>query len=187
MMKKNKLYVSFIPFLCLILIISVGSIKPVRQAASNAFWNWVAEELEKEEQERIEKAARGEVVRGKDTALIWCKHYDILHQSGDYHLNIFTRGLTETILEKIQKYKVIKKKLYVLSEEGYAVIDRYEICRVFITVPESEFVSGFYTDKEGNKTYISRRIEDEHIIYLSSYDDFTAEEKKAFEKLVSSK
>jgi hypothetical protein len=166
----------------LLILICVLNIKPILNKASDTFWDVISNQLEKEEKEREEMTANHEIVRGKDTVLIWNNMYEIGHFSDGNHLSIQTENISDNILEKISKYKVRKKKLYIKSEEGYAVIDENNICRVFITVPADDFVNGYSEDEYGNRTYISRFIEDEHIIYLESYDDFSEDERKIFGK-----
>ena len=78
-----------------------------------------------------------------------------------------------------------KKKgiLYILSDEGYVVIDDNNLCRMHITIPNEEFVSGYYEDESGMRTYISRFIDDANIKYLESFNDFSKDEQKIFEKM----
>ena len=56
-------------------------------------------------------------------------------------------------------------------------------CKLYITVSPDEFISGYSIDDQGVKHEKSRFVNDEHIQYLSEYDDFTDEEKEIFEKM----
>jgi len=47
----------------------------------------------------------------------------------------------------------------------------------------NDFVNGYSIDENGNKTYNTRLINDDHLIYLKSYDDFSNNEKRIFEKM----
>ena len=179
-MKKKYVIITIIS---IVIILIAVSIKPVMKLSSDAFWDWVAYELDKEEAERIRKAENGEPVRGKDTVLIWENMYDISRHMGENSLSISTKEVQGEIIDKIIKYKYADDKLFVFSEEGYAVIDKDNLCRVFITVPEDEFVNGYSEDKEGNRKYFSRKIESKHIIYLTDYNSYTEEERKVFEKI----
>lgn len=147
------------------------------------FSYFIFKQLEREDEIRRNKIENGEIVAGKDTALIWGNIYEIWNQSGDYRLSIETKNLTRNILEKIQNYKKIDNCLYIVSEEGFAVIDENNLCRAYVTVPETEFVNGYSIDSEGNKVYYSRFIEDDNIQYLDDYDDFTDDEKNVFDIL----
>lgn len=138
---------------------------------TDSFFNFVAEQLEKEEKERRQKAENGEIVRGKDTILIWGNKYVIGHYYDSNHFETEENGISDTILANVKKYKVKKKKLYILSEEGYAVTDKSNICRVFIL------------GNSGMQYSEGEFVNDEQIQYLSSYDDFSSEEKSVFEKL----
>lgn len=162
------------------------SFKPLLNIASNSFWNFIAEELDKEEQARMEKIANGEIVAGKDTVLIWENKYEIGHFPNGNHLVTHRNGsigLLDVVLEKITNYKVKKEKLYIVSEEGYAVIDKNNLCKVYVTVPEDKFINGYTIDEQGNKSYISRYIENDNIQYLSGFDEFSENEQKLLKKL----
>ena len=79
-------------------------------------------------------------------------------------------GQTGVVLAYVNKYKKKKDKLYVYADEGYCIVDEVEnVAKVLITVQEQ---------------YFSNLVgEDESITYLSSYDEFTEEEKTVFEAL----
>lgn len=180
-MKKKNVFLILV-ILAVIVALTI-SIKPILKWSSNTFWNFVVTQLDKEEKERQQKVANGEIVGGKDTILIWENLYVIGHYYDSDYLEIEENGVSNTILEKVKSHKVKKKRLYIVSEEGYAVIDKSNICRVFITVPKEDFVNGYSTDNAGVQHPISRFLDDEHVKYLNSYDDFTVEEKTMFEKM----
>ena len=75
------------------------------------------------------------------------------------------------LLAFVNSYKKKNNKLYVYSDEGYCVVDiKSNTAKVLITV---------------EKQYFSNLVEEnEAVTYLSSYDDFSDEDKKVFEKLV---
>lgn len=182
-MKKRLIIIICILALIVVLIFSF---KPLVKITSDSFWNFIAEQLEKEEQERQQKIENGEIVAGKDTILIWENKYEIGHFPNGNHLVIHRNGsigLIDAILEKVTTYKVKKEKLYVVSEEGDAVIDKNNLCKVYVTTPADEFVNDYTLDEQGNKSYISRYIENENIQYLSSFDEFSDEEQKVLNKL----
>ena len=165
-------------------LLCVFSIKPVMQSISYGFWNFIAENLDREEQERNRKAANGEIIRGKDTVLIWGEMYEIGHYSDGDHLSIKNKDASLTnILKKIKKHKVSHEALYIVSEEGFGIIDKNNFCRVYITVPKEEFVSGYYIDAEGNQENISRYVENIHIQYLADFNEFSIEEQEELKEL----
>ena len=161
----------------------IFSFKPLFKLSSKSFWNLVVTQFDKEEQERQQKIEKGDIVSGKDTILIWGNMYEIGHYSDSNHLEMHTNGLSETILKKITIHKVIKKKLYIISEEGYAVINEDNLCKVYVTVPEKEFVNGYSVDEQGNKSYYSQYIKNGHIQYLLAFNEFSEDEQKNFDKL----
>lgn len=151
-----------------ILVFSIAcNIKPILHYTSELFWDIVCEQLNREEAERERRMANGELVRGRDTILIWGNLYEIGHYYDGNDLTLEGQEVSGCILENIKEYKVKGDKLYVISDDGYATIDRENICRVYMT--------------EGEQ--ISEKIEIEKILYLNSYEEFSNEEKKVFEKM----
>ena len=138
------------------------------------FWNSIFIQLDKEEAEREKRIEAGLPIRGKDTALIWRDKYDITVSASGASLDIYIDGDTQMVLDKVKDHYIYKKTLYVLSDDGYAVIDNDNHCRVYIFTPkeELEYSSQHYGT-----------IEDEHIKYLSSYEEFSESEREIFEKL----
>lgn len=138
------------------------------------FWNSIIIQLDKEEAEREKRIEAGLPIRGKDTVLIWRDKYDICKSSGTRLLMIYIDGDKQMVLDKVKDYDVDKKTLYVLSDDGYAVIDNENNCRVFIFTPKEDLE--YSTQHYGS-------IEDEHVKYLSSYEEFLESERKVFERL----
>ena len=56
-------------------------------------------------------------------------------------------------------------KFYVVSADGYAVVDRNNLCKVFLLTD---------TDK----------VESKYIEYLTSFEEFSEEEQKHFDKMM---
>ena len=180
MIRKHIIAVTAVCILFIALVI-----KPTMNYTSNIFWNFVGNQLDKEENKRLEAIENGEIVRGKDTVLVWKNMYVIGHYSDGNDLSIETKEIDGTILKKVVEYKKKNGKLYIVSDEEYAVIDKNNLCRVFITVDYEKFVNGYTEDADGNRTYISRKIECENIEYLSEYDNFSSKEKDLFKKMIS--
>ncbi|MCD7855905.1 MAG: DUF5050 domain-containing protein [Clostridiales bacterium] len=133
-----------------------------------------------------ENARRRKIGIGKDNVYVWNDGvFQIGHYSDgnhlDYHFDNFP--LIKSVLEKVITYKAKDDKLFVITEEGYAVIDKTNTAKVLITVSEDEFTNGYYTNDEGVKIPYTRFIDDPQIVYLESFDDFEAEEQKQFEKM----
>ena len=181
-MKKFK-YIIIISICC---ITALFSLKPVGKYLKNSFVKIITTQLDKEEKIRNKKIENGDIVRGKDTVLIWKNTYEIWNHMGEKHLSVIVnreKYLFENVIEKITDYKVAGKLLYIISQEGYAVIDSENLCRVFITVDKDEFIKGYTIDKDGNKVTISRYIKNDYIKYLDSYDEFTNEDKTVFKSM----
>ncbi len=138
------------------------------------FWNSIIIQLDKEEAEREKRIEAGLPIRGKDTVLIWRDKYDICKSSNTKLLMIYIDGDEQVVLGKVTDHYIYNKTLYVLSDDGYAVIDNENNCRVFIFTPKEDLE--YSTQHYGS-------IEDEHVKYLSSYEEFLESERKVFERL----
>ena len=185
-MKKLVLVISVISISILLFLTIVSfSIKPVGKYIVTKIADFIIELAEKGLEERQKIIENGGIVAGKDTVKIWNDRYEILRHMEENHLSVHLgRYDDETVLESIEKYDTRKGKLYIISKEGYAVIDENNICRVFVTVPPNEFVSGYTEDKYGNREYFSRKLESEYIVYLDEFEDFSKDEIDYFEKLM---
>ena len=149
----------------IILSVSLLTINPVREKMGQIIWNWVVHQLDKEEAERIEKMERHEVVRGKDTAYIWNKHYEVWSQSGDKYFGIETPETSDVLLLKAYLIDTYKEQFYVVAKDGYAVVDRNNLCRIFLLTDADE-------------------VESKYIKYFTSYEEFSEEEQKHFSKMI---
>lgn len=92
------------------------------------FWNLIDIQFDKEEAEREKRIEAGLHVRGKDTTLIWRDKYDICKSSETRLLMIYIDGDDQMVLDKVRDFDIDKKTLYVLSDDGYAVIDNENNC-----------------------------------------------------------
>ena len=151
----------FLTTTVLLLLCSCSSIKEV-------FWDLVGAEFDREERIRAEKIANGEIVRGKDTVLIWGDTFEIGHLPDSDNLYIYISGSPHTVLRGVSTYKKTGECLYIIADEGYAIIDNNDFCRIYIN-------SDSQTD-----AIDSSRVESEHLKYLSSFDEFTPSEREVF-------
>ncbi len=115
---------------------------------------------------------------GKDTVcIVGDGKFSLGKTTAGIHLSMHTSEYTtnaDVLLAFVNSYKKKNNKLYVYSDEGYCVVDiKSNTAKLLITVEEQ-----YYNDLDG---------EYEEITFLSSYDDFSEEDKKIFEKLVKKK
>mgnify|MGYP006935845565 CR=1 FL=1 len=177
-----KKYIIIITIIILFLIL-VLNFKTVLDAGSNFFWNIVGEQLDKEEQERAQKINNGEIVRGKDTILIWNDIFDIGHYyDGDY-LSLYSSGVYNNILRNVISHRIHDDKLYVVSEEGCSVIDEDNLCKVYITGSVNSSVDTDIVDGEENTLKNDQHVENKHIKYLKSFSEFSQEDRQIFTEL----
>lgn len=117
---KDKVLICSAVLLCY--IIFIFSVKPAVQFASDKFWGFVSQQLSKEEEEKNQKIANDEIVRGKDTVLIWNNKYEIGHYFDGDHLSIKNEDYTfSNVLKNVKRHKVENEKLYIIFDEGLAV------------------------------------------------------------------
>ena len=149
--------------------------------------NTIGPILEIEEKANQKKLENGEPIVGKDTRLIWGKMYEI----GVYHdgvrkykdLTFSTKEAGDRVLDGIIGYEKENGKLYVYSEEGYAVIDKNNLCRVYIIIPPELYDSGYWVDMYGDRNSYSKVQNCDKIQYLSSFSEYTEEEQKILKRI----
>lgn len=88
------------------------------------------------------------------------------------------------LLKNISSYKIVEGKLYVKSKDGYAVVDENNICKIFVDQSIIQTAGEYTQDKYGNKVYSNQKVDKENIKYLSSYDDFSTQERDIFKKML---
>ena len=113
---KKKLILSIV---IILIFVTVLNMKPIFSFVLDSVINIITTQLDKEEQERLESIDRGEIIRGKDTMLIWNNKYQMLHQTGDdgfFRHN--SDGTIDDIIRKIYKYKPANKKSSVFLEKN---------------------------------------------------------------------
>ena len=72
----------------------------MRKTAGDILHNAIIRQTDKELADMKEKRARGEIVRGRDTALIWENMFVIYHQSGTKEFCIEKSGMDKRRFEK---------------------------------------------------------------------------------------
>lgn len=181
---KKRVLISFAILLVTgVVMVMVFNVNNISKNISNIFWNVVGQQLDKEET-KWKDYPYGRP--GKDTVYwIGDGKFQLLKSVDDRELCMYDENkMLRTLLKDVVDYKVKEKLLYVISAEGYGIIDESEnICRLFIVVEDSQYISGWSEDEEGNRKYISRYLNDTHITYLKSYDEFSGNERAIFERM----
>ena len=154
-------------FIITFLLIGTYKIKPIRRVISKNFWEFIIEQMDKEEEQRQKDIENGEIIRGKDTIIIWGDTFELLHSYNDIHLSVKrsvskNQYISDTILEKIKNYKINHGKLYIVSDDGFAILDENNNCRIYI-----------YSDYDNF-------IQNDKLKYLYSFSNFSEEEQKMF-------
>jgi len=174
----KKIIASLLLVIAIVGVILVAiNYKSITQFVSIKFW----EEVFKTRQH----TAYGDI--GRDTVcVVGNGKFQILNTAGNRGLIMYRDddlGI-ETLLDRVSKYKKVKGNLYVISDEGYGFVDsKTNQCKLYITVPKDEFIKFYGFDSEGQMHTVSAFVEDEHIQYLESFNDFSENEKKIFDKL----
>ena len=149
----------------ILMAVSLLRIESVQNKATDVFWDVISYQWDSEEAVRQEKIKKHEVVRGKDTVYIWNNHYHILNHMGEKRFSIKIEDASGNLLRQVSAFDVNKGQFYVISEDGYSVIDKNNRCRVFLLTGRN-------------------MIESKYIEYLSSYEDFSEKERKHFDKMI---
>ena len=91
------------------------------------------------------------------------------------------------ILENITKYEVIEDKVYMCSEDGYAVISENGTATIYINNYNSEANTESNRDAEicrnGKRIVFSKRYNDPNIMYLENFEEFSDGDRKNFAKI----
>ena len=164
-MKKRMFRILF-PILGIVLLLNI---KPILQYVNHAIMQAVSAKMDAEEEDRARRAAEGHIIEGRDTFAIWNDTYAIMRYSVPslyYRYTPYGQYADYAcLLENVTEYKTTKHNLYVWSDDGCAVVDENNLCRL-------------YTEKD--TTDIS---DYEAIRCLSSFDEFSEEERKQLNKL----
>lgn len=115
----------------------------------------------------------------------------MMHIAGADHLCVnYNKDFFSTILECEYKHKFDDDDLFVYAADGYAAVyAKSNLCKVFLTDPPLEEVTGENPKIEGrspeNNYRITELVGEEYgnIIYLNSFDEFTEYEQKMLKSL----
>lgn len=182
-MSKKAIIIVLSIFLIGVIVIISMNFKSISITVSDKFWELLAKQFEKEEDAR-EKSEYGGV--GKDTTVsLGDGKFSIGKFADDKVFVMYNEDKTiESLLRKVLKYKKMKGKLYVISDEGYGIADsETNTCKLFVSVSPEQFTDVYTIDSEGVQHSIGRFLSDEHVEYLKSYDEFSNEEQEVFEKM----
>ena len=196
-MKKAMEYVKKgITIILIIFAISLILFEQVREQTflfvTGPFVYPLLDKMLEEDAERQRKIANGEEVEfisGKDTIFEWNEKYYITRGGYDNRktLSIRKKGtLFNDILRRVEDYSFLGTSIYVVSYEGYAVIDKDDLCKVYITVPRDDFFEGkeYGVTPKGERLFYSGKTESEYVVYLDSFSDYSKEEQDNLNKMI---
>ena len=94
-------------------------------------------------------------------------------------------GGDSTILRKVKKYKWYMGETYICSEDGFAIVDEQNKCRVFLNYTKEEMEQGYITDSDGYRWNFMGELEDAHydVKILYDFNEFTEKEQKILRKM----
>ena len=169
---KRILIITLAVIVCISSLIFVMIKFDIPERATKLFWKKISFELSREGTERFAKACYD-----TDVLCLWEDGtFFISEYRGDKMLSIvitvgeYGNSELDKVFIGVTEYKKKNGKFYVIADEGYAVIDKNNICRAFI-IEECE---SYRRDKY---------IEDDLVIYLETKDDFSKEERAIFDKM----
>ena len=162
--------------LILFLLVGISAVgihfRVILTTVGNGFWSFLANQLEREE-EVAEHSIYGRV--GRDTVFVLGDGKFQIGKFGDVTALVMYYEddlLLETLLSDVKAYRKKNNKLYVISSEGYGVVDgNSNTCKLVITAKKQKITK--YNDAEENR----------RITYIESYDLLEDGEKKIFETM----
>lgn len=180
-------------------VVFIPSLNPIGEKllgiALTPFFDYLATIHYEDEVERARKTANGEEVDlriGRDTCYQWENTYEI----GKYGLNgtkvleVHKGGDFAHLLSGVEDYSVYEnnsgKMLFVVSYEGYAVIEENRRCRIYITVPLEDFEAKkeYGINEKGEKMMYSGKKENKYVTYLDSFSEYSKDEQSVLLKMV---
>ena len=159
-MKKHKVGMIILIIFISISILSGSVINIVysnRHIFYNLFWTWFGNGLT---HERTLDVGYGREIA--DWIDMNDKTYVITHYESDKKLEYVKNGEKITLLNSVITYYFIDWKFYVIATNGYAVMDKNSVARI-------------YTSED--------KISFENVYYLTSFEDFEKEEQELFDSL----
>lgn len=155
------------------------------------FFDHIADVIEKAELENQEKIENGEdtpLPIGRDTCYQWEDTYEIGRYGYENKkvLEVHKGGPFAYVLQRVTDYSVYENKLFVISYEGYAVIDKNKKCRVLITAPAKDFEEEkeYGINAYGEKMFYSGKTANEYITYIEDFDEYSEREREILSKML---
>ena len=195
-MKKAMEYVKKgITIILIIFAISLILFEQVREQTflfvTGPFVYPLLDKMLEEDAERQRKIANGEeveIIHGKDTIFEMGDLYCISKYGldNDKVLMLHDTSPSSDVISRIYDYSFYNNSLYIVAYEGYAVIDKDDLCKVYITVPRDEFFEGkeYEVTSKGEKLFYSGKTESEYVVYLDSFSDYSKEEQDNLNKMI---
>ncbi len=173
-MKKNRVF-----WLIAFWVVLIGLLVCLnRHILPNHFWGKIESQLDyersSEEGDDFNKISWGDL------------SFQINHHKSGNNLEYVSVADKESyiLLKNISSYKIVEGKLYVRSKDGCAIVDENNICKIFVDQSIIKTTGEYTQDKYGNKIYSNQKADKENIKYLSSYDDFSTQERDIFKKML---
>ena len=91
-----------------------------------------------------------------------------------------TENLTETLLSQVTSYKSEEDKLFVVSDDGYAVVDEKTYKVKLLIFNPSIYFDSFRNQTNRLPHYSYSVLENTNIELLNSFDEFSETEQKCF-------
>lgn len=110
--------------------------------------------------------------------------FQINHYSSGNQLDMMEDEKTIVLLENIIKYKKETSKLYIVTPDDQAIIDKNNIAYIHIGNYNPNTDKDIEIESKGKVLIYSRRYEANNIVYLESIKDFETRDRDIFEKLI---
>lgn len=136
-------------------------------------------------EKRIEEKREKAFLPGVDCKALWEGTYEICRQPGKHSLGLYIEsdGTRELLLSDIKTYAKFNDKLFAIGSDGYAVIDRKNMCRIFINMPKNEYKRGIVLNENGEKTWCPGFIKNSLVTYVNDFSSFENSEKQSLNEM----
>ncbi len=170
---QNKKYAFIITAIVIVLsIVSMFSIYKYRQAIANTFISMIAQRLDKEREQEV----------GEYNVLDWRDGiFQINHDATGNKLELVNDDHKVVLLERIDDYKEYGSKLYIVSQDGAAVLssDNTAVICIF-----DDSFKDYTVYRNGKQVIYSRNYNDERIKYVDSLDEFLPTDKEQLTNII---
>ena len=172
---EMKLHKKVIATICII-VIAVTLISMFKEEIGSSVIQLISYEFERERSKEVDEY---NILSWNDSK------FQINHYSSGNQLDMIENEKTIVLLENIIKYKKITSKLYIITPDDQAIIDKNNIAYIHIGSYDPNNDKDVEIESNGKVLIYSKRYKSNNIIYLESINNFETSDKEILEKLIN--